>query len=334
MGSVIVDRIGHFTVVPNAFIDQASFSHEATRLFLVLRRMSNGQDDVPFAFPSYDTIKAKTGIRGYATIAKALRELEEAGWITRQKRFGKSTVYTLCVPSRREGLDSPSSLEGLQQVKGSPSRGEVSVLHQVKPNKTKRYQDSSTKSESAPARRTIEAPAALKNQPAPGARRPGWLGPITDDPRVTTYIALTGYTPNKLQADEILAKVTDLAKWEQTIRQRSAFGCSVVNVAGERGAIEDYLAGGPKAFAKPAPANGQAAGKSNGRTHRLPQKTYTDTERAQKEHAAAARDKDEVPLDEMIARVRAQIEKQPSQYLNDYLASLLARQAQSEVAHG
>lgn len=61
---------------------------------------------------------------------------------------------------------------------------------------------------------------------------------------------------------------------------------------------------------------------------------YTDEQRAQKEREAAARDTNDATLAETIARVRAQIEKQPSRYLSDYLASLLARQAQGEVAHG
>ena len=270
MSSVIVDRIGNFTVVPNAFIDNADLSHEAVRLFLLLRRLSNGQDDVPIAFPSYDTIKARTGIKGYATIAKALRELESAGWMMRRKRFGKSTIYTLTTPSRREGIDSPSFGEGLHEMKSSPSRGEGSVLHGVKSNKKYRDQETETKKQGEGAARrtrpTIDAPPALKNQPAPGKRGAVLPGEIVQpDPAVAMYAALTQYEPTKLQADDITRTCTDLTLWEKVIRDRDGFGCSHRNV---KAALDDYRAGGVRDYRaeRAARSNGNA-GKASDTIH-------------------------------------------------------------------
>ena len=101
----------------------------------------------------------------------------------------------------------------------------------------------------AAPRPSVTAPASIRGQPPPNARRPKWQGPLSDDPRVTTYIALTQYTPNKVQTDAILAEVQDLALWERTIRERQGYGCSVSNVCGnDRSALADYKRGGPQSF--------------------------------------------------------------------------------------
>lgn len=128
--SKIVNRLGGYTAVPNSFIKSQGVSHEAFRLMVALLMHTNGADDTPTAFPSYDRIKAITQINSYSTIAKALRALEDLGWIERRKRFGKSTLYTITSPTPGVGLSvlhgvesSPTPGVGKQQ----PSEQEPSV---------------------------------------------------------------------------------------------------------------------------------------------------------------------------------------------------------------
>jgi hypothetical protein len=115
--SKLINKLGGYTAVPNSFIKANDVSHEAFRLMVALMMHTNGADDTPTAFPSYDRIKAITSISSYSTIAKALRALEDLGWIERRKRFGKSTVYTITSPTAGVGL---SVLHG---VESSPTPG-------------------------------------------------------------------------------------------------------------------------------------------------------------------------------------------------------------------
>lgn len=93
--SEIYDEIGAFTTVPNEFIDAPGVSDQAFRLGVLLRRYTNNETGK--AFPSYNFIQAKTGWTP-KTIAKAIRELEAAGWIVREKQFSGPTKYTMKRP--------------------------------------------------------------------------------------------------------------------------------------------------------------------------------------------------------------------------------------------
>lgn len=107
------DRLGFYTAVPDRFIEDSTISHEAFRLFVVLRQFTNAKRGDDIAFPSYDTLKERCNIQSFSTIAKKLRELEAKGWIHRKKRFGKSTVYSLVSPTDEH---SPTANGGLHQV--------------------------------------------------------------------------------------------------------------------------------------------------------------------------------------------------------------------------
>lgn len=133
--SKLTDKIGAFTVVPNAFIKDATISHEAFRLFVVLRQFAGANDDA--AFPSYDTLKERTGIKSYSTIAKALRELGKKGWLERQKRFGASTIYTLTTPS----IPTPDvAMEDSPVLHGVESITTRDVGHYYTPSQTTKNQ--------------------------------------------------------------------------------------------------------------------------------------------------------------------------------------------------
>ena len=125
----LTDEWGTFSAIPNEFIDRAgNLSDQARWLFVLLRRYTNGQTGK--AFPSYKAIQERTGWTP-KTIAKAVRELEEAGWIEREKALGDVTQYIL---KRKSHFPQGSGV--LPTGKRSTSRGEVGVLPTGKSNKT------------------------------------------------------------------------------------------------------------------------------------------------------------------------------------------------------
>jgi hypothetical protein len=78
----------------------------ATALFCYLRRTANWHTDV--AMPSYEDIKAGTGITSYSEIADAIRTLIEMGFLERRKRFSAPSEYRLLLP-RPEARQEPQT---------------------------------------------------------------------------------------------------------------------------------------------------------------------------------------------------------------------------------
>jgi DNA-binding transcriptional MocR family regulator len=137
--SKFTDEWGAFTAVPNAFIEQSqNLSGSSRWLFVLLRFRTHQQREC--AWPSYDQLRSLTGW-GTATITKAIKELEEHGWLERRKRFGKSVVYVLKRPSsseteelENEELDGPSTseTEELENTELNDSTSETEVLQKLK----------------------------------------------------------------------------------------------------------------------------------------------------------------------------------------------------------
>src|SRR5713101_3089061 len=97
MSKKLSDLIGQFATIPNSFIlASIELSTEAKWLFVVLRYHTNSKTGN--AFPSYTKIREITGFQR-KTIAKSLKEFECAGWLTKQRRFGATTLYALQIPS-------------------------------------------------------------------------------------------------------------------------------------------------------------------------------------------------------------------------------------------
>lgn len=95
--SKLVDEIGQFTAIPNEFIEASlGLSDRARWLFVLLRHYTNSRSGD--AFPSYDELQKMTGWRR-PDLATAVRELLKSGWVTRQRRYGASSVYRLVRPS-------------------------------------------------------------------------------------------------------------------------------------------------------------------------------------------------------------------------------------------
>lgn len=125
----ITDEWGSFSAIPNEFIDAASdLSDQSRWLFVLLRRYTNGQTGK--AFPSYKVLQDRTGWTP-KTIAKAVRELEEAGWIEREKAFNGPTQYIL-----KRNRHFPEGSKALPVGKQATSRREAGVLPCGKSNKT------------------------------------------------------------------------------------------------------------------------------------------------------------------------------------------------------
>lgn len=93
--SKLGDRIGQFVAVPVAFINDATVSARAFRLFVVLRSYTSTNNADDMVFPGYETLRAKCGFSNFRYIAEAIRELEASGWIERKRQFGRSTRYWL-----------------------------------------------------------------------------------------------------------------------------------------------------------------------------------------------------------------------------------------------
>jgi hypothetical protein len=135
---------GAFAVIPYEFIDASTaYSDQAFRLFVLLMRYTNGKTGE--AFPSYAHIQSITGW-STKTIAKAIRELETAGWIVRKKQFSGPTHYTLVRPHSFPTESNDSTFPG----KGLHFPTERTALSQGKPKKNEsKYIESKKKEPTA-----------------------------------------------------------------------------------------------------------------------------------------------------------------------------------------
>lgn len=92
----LYDKIGPFVTIPHSFIhDSRALSFHARWLFVALRYYTHGKFGV--AWPSYTTIQKLTRMRR-EKINSSIKELENAGWLERERRFNNSTIYTLKIP--------------------------------------------------------------------------------------------------------------------------------------------------------------------------------------------------------------------------------------------
>jgi hypothetical protein len=97
----LYEKFGPFVGVPNSFITAArGLSVHARWLWVCLRYFGGLKDKI---YPSYDVLEELTGFRR-AMISQSLNELESRGWISRQRRFGQSTIYTLHYPPHVQPL--------------------------------------------------------------------------------------------------------------------------------------------------------------------------------------------------------------------------------------
>lgn len=103
---------GEFCIVPVEVLE-SDLSPRATLVFIALMsRVDHKRDGESVCWPSYDAIKSRCAVKGREAISAALDELEQKGYLRRERRFSASTVYTLLRPpviassSESERMDS------------------------------------------------------------------------------------------------------------------------------------------------------------------------------------------------------------------------------------
>lgn len=128
---------GNFVIVPVTLLE-SSLSSSARLVWISLMSRVNHAESEACVYPGYEAIMSRCGITGKATIARALDELENAGWLKRTKRFSSSTVYTLTNPVVQNLNDSSSESERMpvvQNLNDSSSKIEPSVVQNLNANK-------------------------------------------------------------------------------------------------------------------------------------------------------------------------------------------------------
>lgn len=88
----IYELMGTFTPVSDNFIKEAKkMSFHARWLYVTLMFYRNTKSKI--AFPSYTRITELTGMRR-DKISKSIKELVEAGWIVKKRRYSNSSCYS------------------------------------------------------------------------------------------------------------------------------------------------------------------------------------------------------------------------------------------------
>lgn len=207
----IHDEWGAFSAIPNEFIDASGdLSDQGRWLFVLLRRYTNGQTGK--AFPSYKVIQDRTGWTP-KTIAKAVRELEDAGWIEREKTYNGPTNYIL-----KRNRHFPQGSDPLPIGKCSTSHREVGVLPIGKSNKT----DRNRLNKKTEVKSVVESSTAIIAKPHT---------PQTED---AVSIALTYFPTLGIWQQELIANadINHLALWRQTMQIWSDHKWSKGNIHG------------------------------------------------------------------------------------------------------
>ncbi len=92
---VIVNRMGVFVAIPIAFVNDKRITNTGRCLYMLLSSYTSAKADEPIAFPSYETIMERLDWGGRETVAAALLNLMQHGWIERKRRYSNSSVYTI-----------------------------------------------------------------------------------------------------------------------------------------------------------------------------------------------------------------------------------------------
>ena len=215
---------GAFAVIPHEFIDASTaYSDQAFRLFVLLMRYTNGKTGE--AFPSYTHLQSLTGW-STKTIAKAIRELEAAGWIVRKKQFSGPTHYTLVRPHSfpTERTDSTSPGKGMH----FPT--ERTVLSQGKPKKNEiKYIES----------KKIEREEAAHSR-LPALDQPELIH--VEPNAVSVLLEIFPQTPIYSQEVIDAADIRDLTLWRQVLSDWRDNRYSTRNVTGMRDRYKSQLA--------------------------------------------------------------------------------------------
>lgn len=92
---VIVNRMGAFVAIPITFVNDTRITNAGRCLYMLLSSYTSAKADEAIAFPSYETIMKRLGWGSTQTVAVALLNLLQHGWVERKRRYGNSSVYTI-----------------------------------------------------------------------------------------------------------------------------------------------------------------------------------------------------------------------------------------------
>ena len=190
--SKLSDQIGQFITIPVSVVKAIpQIGKDAFVLFSYLRFRTNSRSGK--AFPSFDKIQEDTGLVR-RKIAAALRSLESAGFVTRKRRFGASTIYTLIVPKRIKAPISNTVVTNenapISNTVGTIISNPVVTLSRSTVSRSKRKEDA--------------------DKPRPD--------PILSLPEVIAYRNTLKRTPNDMQRQAIAnAGIKDLTLWQSVL---------------------------------------------------------------------------------------------------------------------
>jgi biotin operon repressor len=285
--SKLYDEIGQFTAIPDSVIEMwPSIGVDAMALFVHLRYRTN--KDSKAAFPSYSTISQETGLTR-RRIALAIRSLESNGLIERQKRFGRSTVYTLKLPKPDSSTDpglldeTPPVVQGVDQSSTDPGLSVVQGVHtnqidlnQIDPNQIKK--------------RAAKPPARSRPDKA--------SDPLLKHPAVVLYRNTMRLTPNEVQRQAIAETVGEeqdqLLLYGATLKSWMEHGWKPTNVADQldcfrNGHRSKYAANRKdKADGSHLQSNQRATGDNPAERERLQQLADTINARRREKQASAS----------------------------------------------
>lgn len=92
---VIVNRMGAFVAIPMAFVNDTRITNAGRCLYMLLSSYTSAKADEAIAFPSYETIMKRLDWGSKDTVAAALLNLMQHGWVERKRRYGNSSLYTI-----------------------------------------------------------------------------------------------------------------------------------------------------------------------------------------------------------------------------------------------
>ena len=130
-GTLIVEgelRDG-FTALPNSVLHRKELPVGARMLYAVLLSFAWGKERV---WPGYDTLMDMMGVGSKSTVSSWLKLLEAHGLLTRARRFGKTTIYTLHILPVVQKSNHPV----VQNVDNSRTGSVRSVVQEVDRNNT------------------------------------------------------------------------------------------------------------------------------------------------------------------------------------------------------
>ena len=139
-----------------AVIRGRGLSSGSKGLALYLHSYMNDRHDM--AWPSIATICGEMNYGSRSTPTKYLRELTEAGFLAKEKRFAKTTIYHATIPDsvRAEAVDNlqkkASSTESVlvQEMYSSSTESVTPVVQDVYRNNQENYQDKNQEGAFAP----------------------------------------------------------------------------------------------------------------------------------------------------------------------------------------